>query len=75
MTYSEKAGLEAEKAARIEVHNEHVLLRVCISSMFSTDSMGELCRMHDSARKGLEKIYAYHEARVRQLHVIGGGGS
>lgn len=75
MTYSEKAGLEAEKAARITVHNEYDLLKGCINRIFVTDDMDELCRLHDSARKGLEKIYAYHEARVRQLDVIGGGGS
>ncbi|MCM1225737.1 MAG: hypothetical protein NC548_65970 [Lachnospiraceae bacterium] len=74
MNYPEKAGLEAEKAARSAVHNEYDMLKGCINRMFLTDDMGELCGMYDAAKKGIDRIYEYHEARVRQFQSINGGG-
>lgn len=74
MGYPEKSGLEAEKAARIAIHNESDMLTGCINRIFVTDDMTELCQMYESAKKIIDRIYEYHENRVRQLQSIKGGG-
>lgn len=72
MDHPEKAGLEAEKAARIAVHNNYDLLKGCVNRMFLTDDMGELCHMYGSAKRLIDTVYEYHENRVSQLENISG---
>ena len=73
MTYSEKVNLEAEKSARIAIHNESDMLQGNINRMFLTDDMNELNRMYGFAITRILRIYEYHNERIIQLQSINGG--
>lgn len=63
MSYSEKADMAAERAARIE----YDMLKDNINRMFLTDDMSELLKMYDVAKKRIDRIFEYHHERVQEL--------
>lgn len=67
MTYPENVDLEAEKAARIYIHNECVMISGIIDRMFLVDDLMSLNKAYASVTKRIDKVYDYHFDRIQEL--------
>lgn len=45
-------------------YDEYDMLMGNINRMFNTDDAAELAKMHDFARKRIERIFEYHRKRL-----------